>query len=155
MRRILFFGGLTGAFVLVVGLVAAAVAPKVAEPTTVHVIEHATTDAVIDADQSGDDSTGDLLTFHNAVFDATDSVQVGRDQGDCIRIDPAKGSWECRWMTWVGGGSLTVEGPFYDARGSVLAITGGTGKFRNARGTMLLQSRNGGTEFDFIFSVIP
>ena len=39
--------------------------------------------------------------------------------------------------------------------GGVLAITGGTGKYRNARGEMELHSRNpAGTEFDFVFHVI-
>jgi hypothetical protein len=155
MRKFLIFGTIAAAFVLLAGLVASAVAPKVAEPTRLHVVEHATTDTVIDTDASGDDTTGDLLTFANAVFDASNTDQVGRDQGDCIRINPAQGTWECRWITWVGRGALTVEGPFYDTRDSVLAITGGTGAYRNARGTMLLQSRAGGTEFDFIFLILP
>jgi allene oxide cyclase len=141
---------------LVVGLVAAAVAagPNIAAPVRVHVIEHATTDTVIDTGAAGD-TTGDLLTFHNAVFGPKDAKKVGRDQGDCIRISPSGGSWECRFVTRLAGGSLTVEGPFFDTRDSVMAVTGGTGVYRNARGTMTLKSRNGGTEFDFIFNLIP
>jgi hypothetical protein len=46
-----------------------------------------------------------------------------------------------------------VAGPFYDAKDSTLAITGGTGRYRNARGTMDLRSRAGGTEFAFVFHV--
>jgi hypothetical protein len=37
---------------------------------------------------------------------------------------------------------------------SVLAITGGTGAYRNGRGQTVLKARSGGTEFDFIFHVI-
>jgi hypothetical protein len=37
----------------------------------------------------------------------------------------------------------------------VLAVTGGTGAYRNARGSMTLKSRAGGTEFDFIFNLLP
>jgi allene oxide cyclase len=155
MRRLLSIGAAVAAFVVLAVLVAAAAVPKVTEPTRIHVIEHATTDVVIDTDQSGSDTTGDLLTWHNVIFDASDAHHVGRDQGDCIRINVARGTWECRWVTWVAGGSLTVEGPFYDTHDSVLAITGGTGAFRNARGSMLLKSRNGGTEYDFIFAVEP
>ena len=124
--------------------------PKDALPATVHVIEHATTDTVINTDGTGD-TTGDLLTFHNPIFNATNQKRVGHDQGDCIRISPAQGSWECRWTTFLPGGHLTVEGPFYDTKGSVLAVTGGTGKYHNARGTMALHSRQGGKQFDFIF----
>ena len=39
---------------------------------------------------------------------------------------------------------MTVEGPFYDTRDSVLAITGGTGAYANARGQMELKSLAGG-----------
>ena len=63
-------------------------------------------------------------------------------------------SWECVWTTFLPRGQLTVEGPFYDTKDSVLAITGGSGDYANARGSMELRSRAGGTEFDFIFHLI-
>ena len=140
------------------GLVIQAVAfggtgSKIRTPVTIHVIEHARTDTVIDTGRKGD-TTGDLLTFHNPVFDATDSARAGRDQGQCIRI-AAGASWECTWTTFLPGGQGTVEGPFFDTRNSVLAVTGGTGIYRNARGAMLLKSRDGGTKFDFVFRLVP
>jgi hypothetical protein len=116
----------------------------------VHVIEHAVTDTVIDTGAAGD-STGDLLTWHNDVYDEADANKVGADQGDCIRIDPTAGSWECRWVTILERGSITVEGPYYDTANSTLAVTGGTGAYGGARGEMQLIARNGGTEYDFIF----
>jgi allene oxide cyclase len=121
--------------------------------TTVHVIEHAKTDTLIDTDANGKDSTGDLLTFHNKVFDQTDTDRVGRDMGDCIRIDVHRGTWECRWTTFLDGGQITVEGPFSDTKNTVLSITGGTGDYANAQGSMELNSLKGGTEFDFIFNL--
>jgi allene oxide cyclase len=127
-------------------------APDIAGSMTVHVIEHANTDTFIDVKGDGD-STGDLLTFHNPVFDATDSTRVGRDQGECTRIVTGR-SFECTWITHLAGGSITVEGPFFDTHNSVVAVTGGTGIYRNARGSMTLKSRAGGTEFDFIFHLI-
>ena len=128
-------------------------AAKIRKPVTIHVIEHARSDTVIDTGKAGD-TTGDLLTFHNPVFDAADAKQVGRDQGQCVRIAVGS-SWECTWTTFLPDGHVTVEGPFFDARDSVLAVTGGTGVYRNARGAMLLKSRAGGTEFDFVFRLIP
>lgn len=126
----------------------------VTAPVTIHVIEHATTDVVTDVGKKGD-SPGDILTWHNKIFDADNNKQVGRDQGGCIRISPDAGTWECRWFTWVPGGAITVEGPFYDTRDNVLAITGGKGNFANARGTLELKARHGGTEYAFIFHVLP
>ena len=51
-------------------------------------------------------------------------------------------AWECSWTTILPGGSLTVEGPFYDSADSVLAITGGTGKWARVRGQMTLHARD-------------
>lgn len=154
MRKLVTVTGLVASIVLVATLVSGASQKAVKSPMTVHVIEHATTDTVVDTGKKGD-TTGDLLTWHNKVFDAANQQQVGRDQGDCVRINPAEGSWECRWITWVPGGAITVEGPFYDAKDSTIAITGGKGLFKNARGTMTLKSRKGGAEVVFIFNVIP
>jgi len=120
--------------------------------TKVHVIEHAVTDTVIDLGAPGD-STGDLLTFHNKLYDATDASVVGRDQGECVRISPARGTWECRWTSFLPGGQITVEGPFFDTHDSTVSITGGTGRYATAEGDMLLLSRHGGTEYDFVFRV--
>ena len=117
----------------------------------IHVVEHATTDAVTNhADGVNTDTVGDVLTFTNDVFDEKDSSKVGSDQGYCIRMIVGM-SWECVWTTFLPGGQITVEGPFYDTKDSVLAITGGTGAYRFARGWMELKSRAGGTKFDFIF----
>src|SRR5947209_5924294 len=117
---------------------------------TVHVIEHAVTDTEVPSG-GGADVTGNLLTFHNNVFDSSDTKPVGTDQGSCVRISPADGTWECSWTTVLARGQITVQGPFYDKMNSVLAITGGTGAYRKARGEMNLNSLHGGTEYDFIF----
>jgi len=118
---------------------------------TITVIEHATTDATTDTGAPGD-SAGDVLTFANDVFDRTDTRKVGTDQGYCIRTVAAT-SYECNFTTLLADGGLVVEGPFYDARDSVLAITGGTGRYRNARGTMELHAQEGGN-FMFVFHII-
>jgi allene oxide cyclase len=118
---------------------------------SIRVIEHATTDAVTNG--SGDQA-GNILTFANAVFDRSNSHKVGTDQGYCVRIEVGK-SWECNWTTFLPGGQITVEGPFLDTGDSTVAITGGTGAYRNARGSMELKYRNpAGTEFDFVFNLI-
>ena len=153
MRRSVIAVALIATLVLVVAMIATASAHRVGRSRpTIHVVEHAATDTVVDVGASGD-STGDLLTFHNAVFDATNDHAVGHDQGECVRINPRNGTWECRWITWLPGGAITVEGPFFDTHPSTLAITGGTGRFRNARGVMRLGFRADPAEFDFIFVV--
>jgi allene oxide cyclase len=119
---------------------------------TIHVVEHATTDAVTNG--TATDSAGNILTFANDVFDSSNAKKVGSDQGSCVRTVVGK-AWECMWTTFLPAGQITVEGPFYDAGDSTVAITGGTGAYRNARGQMELKYRNpAGTEFDFVFHVI-
>ena len=147
MRNLL----LLGAAAATAALAFAAVGAARPSATVIHVVEHATTDAITNPDD-GTDSAGAILTFTNPVFDEGDSSQVGSDQGYCIRLVVSK-SWECNWTTFLPKGQLTVEGPFYDTQDSVLAITGGTGRYSLARGSMELKSRNGGTEYDFIFRV--
>ncbi|MGA6946792.1 MAG: allene oxide cyclase family protein [Solirubrobacterales bacterium] len=117
------------------------------------VVEHATTDAVTNGDPTTD-IAGNILTFANDVYNAADAHKVGTDQGSCVRTVVGK-SWECAWTTFLPSGQITVEGPFSDTGDTVLAITGGTGAYRSARGEMELKYRNpAGTEFDFIFHLI-
>jgi hypothetical protein len=115
------------------------------------VIEHATTDATTDTGAK-DDSAGDILTFANDLFDAADATKVGTDQGYCIRVVVGT-SYECTWTSFLADGQIVVSGPFYDAKDSTLAITGGTGRYRNARGTMDVHARAGGTEYAFVFNL--
>jgi allene oxide cyclase len=136
---------------------AIAAAPSSAKPararvagTTVHVIEHAITDTEIPTG-GGKDVKGNVLTFNNPVFNVANTKQVGHDEGFCIRVAPAQGIWECLWTTFLKAGQITVQGPYYDTRNSVLSITGGTGAYRDKRGEMTLLSRDGGKEYDFIF----
>ena len=119
----------------------------------IHVVEHATTDLVIDTGPTGD-SSGDLLTFANDVYDETNVNKAGHDQGDCIRINTTDGSWECRWINFLKGGAITVEGPFFDSHDSVLVITGGRGIYKGARGSMELKVLPDGSGYDFIFHIL-
>lgn len=143
------------ALALVVSMISVSVAGPAAGPnvTRLVVVEHATTDTTVDLTTNGD-STGDLLTFHNELFDETNTDVVGTDQGDCVRIEVGV-SWECRWVNFLDGGSITVEGPFFDEGASALAITGGTGAYRGARGSMRLVAANeAATEFTFVFRIL-
>jgi allene oxide cyclase len=115
---------------------------------TIRVVERATTDTSVDLGASGD-SIGDLLAFGNELFDRGNQIKVGTDQGSCVRTVPGQ-AYECTWTNSLAKGQITVQGPFLDSGDSVLAITGGTGAYRKARGTMNLHARSA-TEFDFTF----
>lgn len=119
---------------------------------TIALVERATTDAVTDLGAQGD-SAGDILTFANEVYDKDNANKVGTDNGWCARTVAGK-AWECIWTTTLAGGQITVEGPFYDTADSELAITGGTGTYAEASGSLALHARNDkGTEYDFVFKL--
>ena len=147
MKRVLLLGLAVG----VVGLVLASVGAARPAVAVVHVVEHADTDATTDTGKKGD-SAGDILTFANPVYDQADRKKVGTDNGYCIRT-VAGSSYECWWTTFLAKGQLTIEGPFYDKKSSMLAITGGTGAYANARGWMALSSKAGGKKYDFVFHI--
>src|SRR2546426_1474253 len=96
-------------------------------------------------------SLGDLVAFANPIYNADNTVRVGRDEGTCIRTRLGV-AWECTWTTFLSGGSIVVQGPYYDSSDSTLAIIGGTGTWSRARGQMMLHARDKqGSTYDFTF----
>jgi hypothetical protein len=136
------------AIALVVSMVSVASADT--DRVVVHVVERAVTDTVVDTDGDGALSTGDLLTFHNRVFDATNTEQVGRDQGQCVSIVAETGTWQCNYTVFLEGGHIDVQGPFSDSHETTISVIGGTGIYRDASGTQRLSCSADGT-CDFLF----
>ncbi len=153
MRRI---AGLTGVGILLVAALVVAATGAASghghhgKGKTIRVVERATTDKPVDNAPAGD-SIGDLLAFGNELFDHRNQKKVGTDQGSCVRTVVGQ-AYECSWTNSLARGQIVVQGPFLDAGDSVLAITGGTGAYRNARGTMDLHVRSE-TEFEFTFHI--
>jgi hypothetical protein len=117
------------------------------------VVERALTDTTVDLGAKGD-SVGDLLTFANPVYDATNKTQLGSDQGYCVRVVVGK-SWECFWTLILATGEITVEGPFYDSGDSTLVVTGGTGHYAGAKGALKLHARDAkATSYDFTYDLL-
>ncbi|MGH6930950.1 MAG: allene oxide cyclase family protein [Dongiaceae bacterium] len=126
---------------------------QAAEMETLALVERATTDVVTDTGAAGD-SPGDILTYANEMFDKDNATKVGDDNGWCVRVVAGK-SWECFFTLILADGQITVEGPFYDGKDSVMAITGGTGKYVGITGEMKLHARNPeGTEYDFTYGYV-
>ena len=151
MRRLLGLIPIAVVCALVVAVSASAGGSNTAGKS-VTVIEHATTDTTTDTGQSGD-SAGDVLTFANDVYNAEDKLKAGTDNGYCLRT-VAGAAYECTWTVSLESGAIVVNGPFYDTKDSTLAITGGTGSYKGARGTMDLRSRDNGAKYVFAYHVI-
>ncbi len=126
--------------------------PSVEEPEflTIVVVERATTDTVIDLGDEGD-SIGDMLVFANQIYDESNEEQVGSDQGSCVRTVPGD-SYECAWTLTLADGQIMVQGPYLDGKGSVLAITGGTGAYVGAMGQMTARTLSD-SEIEFTYEI--
>jgi allene oxide cyclase len=119
----------------------------------INVVERATSDAVLDSGAKGD-SAGDVLTFGNEIYDADNKNKLGNNNGWCVRTVVGK-AWECFWTLTLQDGQITVAGPFLDGKDSILAVTGGTGKYQNAKGEMTLHARDAqGTAYDFKYHLV-
>ena len=128
------------------------IATTAAAGERIQLVERALTDATLDLGAKGD-SVGDLLTFANPVYDAANKTQLGTDQGYCVRVVAGK-SWECFWTLVLKDGQITIEGPFYDSGDSTMVVTGGTGRYGGAKGSMRLHPRDAkGSAYDFTYEL--
>ncbi len=138
---------------MMAALAAALAAAPAYAAEQIKVVERPVGETTVDLTAKGD-SVGDMLVFANGVFDAENKTQVGTDQGYCVRTIVGK-SWECFWTLTLKSGQITVEGPFFDQGDSLFAITGGTGKYAGARGSMKLHPRDATpTGYDFTYDLL-
>jgi allene oxide cyclase len=119
----------------------------------IKVVERPLGETTVDLTAKGD-SVGDMLVFANGIFDAANKTQIGTDQGYCVRTIVGK-SWECFWTLTLKAGQITIEGPFLDEGDSLMAVTGGTGKYAGAKGSMKLHPRDATpTGYDFTYDLL-
>jgi len=96
--------------------------------------------AFVDLDRDGRIETGDRVTGRSLVVDPASGERVGRGLGDCvamtrIEVEQQRGTWACTHVLALAGGQIILQGEDPAGAGPyVLAVTGGTGLFRNARG---------------------
>jgi hypothetical protein len=119
----------------------------------IKLVERPVGETTVDLGAKGD-SVGDMLVFANGVYDAANKNQLGTDQGFCVRTIVGK-SWECLWTLTLKGGQITVEGPFLDEGDSLLVVTGGTGQYAGAKGSLKLHPRDATpTGYDFTYDLL-
>jgi hypothetical protein len=61
-----------------------------------------------------EDAKGNLLVFNNTIYDATDTTELGTNQGHCVRIVPGM-IWNCH---------LTVQGKLFLGAPAFFVISG-------------------------------
>src|SRR3954447_7743317 len=145
IRRVLSAGVLT-ALALALGAVAVGANPfgTASDPQRIDVISRATAiNNFVDVGPAGP-SPGDIYVFVDDVFlPNAPNTRVGQALGRCTLIDPATARLGCNIRTSLDvkdKNTITTDGTLINLPDTVStgAITGGTGRFRNARGEGVL-----------------
>jgi hypothetical protein len=95
-------------------------------------------------------SIGDLIVFTNPIADAADK-RLGRLYAHCTAVVAARqasrAAFTCEGVVILGGGTLTVQAFLpYDGATVRGTVTGGTGVYANARGTLLSEPTKTGAD---------
>jgi allene oxide cyclase len=142
MSRYLIVLAVAAVAVAVIGVVqpaASATQPKSSSVTkkkfkATAVVNSATN---VDNPPSGD-SQGDIIVFTQRLYrDSSQQDKIGSDQAYCVRTIAGKAR-VCTAIFYLRGGTITITGPESTEVHS-LAITGGTGTWRGARGEIVLR----------------
>jgi hypothetical protein len=106
--------------------------------TVLHLVGREVESHFVDvAPSGGGPSLGDQLIFSENLL--RDGRRVGFDGGVCtfVRVEHAPTAVQCQVTARIGGDQLTVQGFAFDQPRNVFAITGGTGRWRNAGGQVV------------------
>lgn len=117
------------------------------DPRVIHLVERIADDPTFDDGGAPGPGVGDRLIFSADLFDAEDR-KVGRDGADCVvvRIDRSQPApleqqiVECMVTVELPDGQITFQG-LAQGTENHFAVTGGTGKYRRARGEAFVDDR--------------
>jgi len=87
-------------------------------------------------------SPGDFFVFSSGLYDGS-GARVGTVLGHCTISAPASLPGECEGVAKLKDGQLTFGTATTNSRTTVIAITGGTGAYEGARGTVTSVNRTG------------
>lgn len=150
------------ALAIAVGVVSAAIAvasstpSQLTKPETIHVIAQGGQLTFLPINHQKHSFTGDLVDANTPAFAASGHRKVGRIHAECTLIEPKGIVGECSVQIFLHGGLVTAEGPIHfgvndRSRG---AVTGGAGRFSNARGQVIFVNSTGQTQ-GFILQLEP
>ena len=94
----------------------------------------------VDVAPTGEPSLGDYSVFSENLF--RDGHKVGISGGVCtfVRLEHPPAALQCVVTARLGRDQLTVQGLAFDQPTNVFAITGGTGRWRDAGGQVVVGS---------------
>jgi hypothetical protein len=134
--------------------VAATRSADITRPQRIHVIELPTQQTFTDLNAHGF-SQGDLFVSANNLVDPRNHARVvGHEDDTCTVMSASLGRLECTGTAFFAGGSVMIHGPFIEGHTTRLAVIGGTGRYRNARGQAVITDL-GQARSDNTYQLIP
>ena len=104
-----------------------------------------TAGADIDIDGDGNFEAGDGFIFREKLINPRTGNRVGKDFAECIFMGPV---FDCSATLNLPKGKIVVDAASWRGEGIVLAVTGGTWRFRQASGLMhVVEGPGGGSRF--------
>ena len=111
-----------------------------------HTIQVGSSDMISTLMDDGTESLGDVFTWDrsNKIYKTDDPTAIasgadvlGDNQGHCVRLTNAgdDSEWDCTFTIFLSDGQIHAHGPF-NAGTTTCTITGGSGKYLGATGTM-------------------
>lgn len=163
-RRLAVVGAVVAVLALAISVLAPAWSETGGRRVTLRLAEKSADDppedqGFVDVGKQGP-SVGDYFVVGNdPVFNAARTRRVGAASGDCLAAqlgelrngEPESGTFECDVSFALRGGLITTEGRFtFPGRPqNVFAVTGGTGAYKTARGTLTVVDTRQGLNFVF------
>jgi hypothetical protein len=130
----------TAVIALGLGISVAMSSPKISSPTTLKFKDKTMQQRFVDVDGSRSFSLGDEFVFTDALLKAGNVV--GHGGGHCIATGKHPSRFECEATFKLAGGSIGLQTTFIGEPHHIrLIVTGGTGTYRNARGSGVLTER--------------
>ena len=89
-----------------------------------------------------------MFVFQSDLLDPNTHAKVGTVEGHCVLITASGDISDCDASGILAGGQIRVAGANSNADTNVLAVTGGTGIYRNVSGQITVQTIDDNTSTD-------
>jgi len=98
---------------------------------------------------------GNTFASNNEIYDATNTGDsIGTSSGFSVRTATGNdGRWYRMETLNLANGSISFAGTFTEDRPSTLLVTGGSGAYANAQGSVRLRLRDASNNYDMIFNL--